>query len=43
MKRIRKDITLDPKIINWIEKKIKGGTYWNFSHCIESLVKEKTK
>jgi len=43
MKRTRKDINLDPKLINWVEKKIKEGIYWNFSHCVESLIKEKIK
>jgi len=43
IKRIRKDVNLDPEIIKWVNDKIKQGVYWNFSHCIECLIKEKIK
>jgi hypothetical protein len=40
-RRVRKDVNLDPKVIKWVQAKMKDGTYWNFSHCVESLIKEK--
>lgn len=43
VRRVRKDINIDPEIIKWVDKQVQEGIYWNFSHCVESLIKEKMK
>ena len=43
IKRVRKDINVDPALITWVNQKVKEGVYWNFSHCVEALIKEKIK
>ncbi|MBU1203517.1 MAG: hypothetical protein KKG60_00425 [Nanoarchaeota archaeon] len=40
VRRVRKDINIDPKLIKWVGGRIDEGVYWNFSHCVESLIKE---
>ncbi len=43
VKRIRKDMNIDPALIKWVNQKVEEGVYWNFSHCVEALIKEKIK
>ena len=41
--RKRVSITLPEDVLEWIEKHVADGTYYNLSHAIESCVKQKMK
>lgn len=41
--RERLSITLPKDVLEWIDKEVKEGVYYNSSHAIEACVRQKMK
>jgi len=41
--RERVSITLPKDVLEWIDKQVQDGTYYNRSHAVESCMKQKMK